>query len=331
MKDKLATMAITQLFDLRDRIKQSPFLKNAFYRAANSHGFTSLWWHDVMLHDHGRVNAYAKGIEATVKPGDTIVEIGTGTGILAMLAAKRGAKVYAIDHSAIIETAKKVAAANGITSVEFIQTHSKDFVPPEKVDLILHEQIGNTLIDEDMCQNLLDAKKRMLKPGGKILPGMFELCAVPVMIQKSERIPFVWEQNINGISFAAIRPNEQPRDSGYDKIRFSPGDIESELGPRSSLLKFDLNTVDSVDHERVFTAEESFTQDGELHGMIVYFRFGFDDKTWFSTLTDRMDSWSVRLYRTEPTKVKKGQPYSFAINVHRVTDSDNWRWKLDLG
>ena len=99
--------------------------------------------HERLVADAVRMNAYHAGIRRNIKPGDVVVDLGTGTGILAMLAAQRGPKVvHAIDHSNIITIAERVASANRFSTIAFHNISSRRFVSNEPVDVILHEQIG---------------------------------------------------------------------------------------------------------------------------------------------------------------------------------------------
>ena len=68
-----------------------------------------------MLADDVRFDAYRRAVAKHIQPGDTVVDVGTGSGVLSFLAATRKpAKIYAIDHSNFIEVAKYIAQKNGI-------------------------------------------------------------------------------------------------------------------------------------------------------------------------------------------------------------------------
>src|SRR5262245_9176492 len=87
------------------------------------------WYiHERMLADVPRVTAYAQAIKRHVKLGDIVLDVGTGSGVLAMLAAKAGAgQVFALEMSKIVDTAKHLARANGVLSkIKFIKSHSRD-------------------------------------------------------------------------------------------------------------------------------------------------------------------------------------------------------------
>jgi len=136
-----------------------------------------------MLNDEIRMQAYGRAIAEAVKPGDVVVDIGCGLGILSFLALKAGAKkVYAIEADAsTLQLARKFAEQNNfLNQITFIKKLSGQVKLPEKVDVIVSEILGSLAIDENILPTLLDAKKRFLKKGGKIIPEQFSLYAVPV-------------------------------------------------------------------------------------------------------------------------------------------------------
>ncbi|WP_310450204.1 50S ribosomal protein L11 methyltransferase [Sulfuritalea sp.] len=103
------------------------------------------------LIDEERTMAFAKAIAATVRPGDVVVDMGTGSGVLAMLAARAGAKkVYAIEiDRSNIATLDAVFRANGLEDrIVLIHGDVCKVDLPEKVDVIIGEMIATALIEE---------------------------------------------------------------------------------------------------------------------------------------------------------------------------------------
>ena len=143
--------------------------------------FASPHAHVQMLGDHVRVDAYRRAIERQVK-GRIVLDLGCGTGILAMLAARAGARhVYAIEETSILGVARELARANGLaSSITFLAGNSRDVTLPEKVDVVVSELIGNEPLGERIIPVLRDAGRRFLREGGTMIPARLSVAAVGV-------------------------------------------------------------------------------------------------------------------------------------------------------
>src|SRR5690242_14801171 len=119
-----------------------------------------------MLRDSDRVEAYRRAIDAVVRPGDVVVDIGAGTGLLSVFAARAGARhVYAIECAAIVEAAKVLVARH--PQIEVIAGRAEQVTLSERADVILTETLGNYLLEEDIEPLMLSARARLAKPGAR--------------------------------------------------------------------------------------------------------------------------------------------------------------------
>lgn len=125
-----------------------------------------------MISDRVRVEAYARALERLVKPDAVVIDIGTGPGFFAMLACRFGAcRVYAIEPSDIIQVAKEAASANGYDErIEFIQDVSTRVQLPERADVIISDLRGILPLFEQHLVSIIDARTRLLAPGGALIP-----------------------------------------------------------------------------------------------------------------------------------------------------------------
>jgi len=144
--------------------------------------------HARMLHDDRRTNDYITALQRAVRPGDVVLDLGTGSGVLAIAAARAGARhVYAVEASDIADVAERVFAANGVQDrVTLIRGWSRDAELPEPADLLVAEVIGNEPLEEEILETTLDARRRLLKPGGRMIPHALELIARPVLLPDAE-------------------------------------------------------------------------------------------------------------------------------------------------
>ena len=120
-----------------------------------------------MLSDSVRMEAFREAIQQVVKPGDVVVDLGAGTGILGFLALQAGAaKVFAIEQSDSMDLAKAVAAKNGMSDrIDFLNKNSKDVTLPVQADVIVSETLGSFGVDENTLEFTLDARDPLSEAG----------------------------------------------------------------------------------------------------------------------------------------------------------------------
>jgi len=128
-----------------------------------------------MLKDEVRTRAYQRAIEGNPKDfkDKIVLDIGCGTGILSIFAARAGAKhVYAVDNAEIALFAREIVKKNGLSDkiTVFKGKMEEIELPVEKVDIILSEWMGYFLLYESMLDSVLWARDKYLNKGGKILP-----------------------------------------------------------------------------------------------------------------------------------------------------------------
>jgi predicted RNA methylase len=97
-----------------------------------------------------------------------VLDIGCGTGVLSIFAAKAGAKkVYSIEFADIADYAKEIIKRNGLQdTITVIKSKVEDANVPEKVDIIISEWMGYFLLYESMLDCVLFARDKWLNPGG---------------------------------------------------------------------------------------------------------------------------------------------------------------------
>ncbi len=129
--------------------------------------------HRSMICDRVRTDGFRRAIDSVVRPGDIVLDVGAGTGILSLFAARAGAaRVYAVERTTVAVMAQELAAANGAADVvRVIHGDIMDIELPERVDVIVSEWLGGFGIDEGMLAPVVAARDRWLKPGGVMIPG----------------------------------------------------------------------------------------------------------------------------------------------------------------
>jgi protein arginine N-methyltransferase 1 len=144
--------------------------------------------HARMLHDDRRTRDFISALATAVRPGDVVLDIGTGSGVLAVAVARAGAsRVYAVEASDIAAVAARVFEANGVADrVTLVPGWSRQIELPERADLLVAEVIGNEPLEEEILETTLDARRRLLKPGARLVPHALELVARPLLLPEAE-------------------------------------------------------------------------------------------------------------------------------------------------
>lgn len=284
--------------------------------------------HERLIADTVRMNAYRAGIGRGVKPGDVVVDLGTGTGILAMLAAQQNPKiVHAIDHSNIIALAERVARANGFSNIAFHKISSRRFGLNEPVNVVVHEQIGQALLDEGMIEKALDLKKRLLKKSGRILPGRFELFLEPACVKEDHRVPYLWETTIAGIDFSGVKgAPEGDQLSAHHWQVGARAAIDYFLCDAAPILAFDLNEINEpAEVPATASASRVVRRSGRMDGFCLYFRVMFDADVEFDTspFSPRTD-WDNLYFRVESREYHAGDTITYRLAMTDRFDFETW-------
>mmetsp|Transcript_44427 Transcript_44427/g.81511 ORF Transcript_44427/g.81511 Transcript_44427/m.81511 type:complete len:436 (-) Transcript_44427:8-1315(-) len=145
----------------------------------------ALMYHQMdMLEDSVRTSAYFNAILANPESfkDKVVLDVGAGTCILAMMAARAGARrVFAVEATTMAERGRRLVAANGLSDiVQVVQGTLETAKLPSKVDVIVSEWMGFMLLRESMLDTVLLARDRYLKPGGALFPSHSRLILAPI-------------------------------------------------------------------------------------------------------------------------------------------------------
>ena len=166
-------------------------------------------WHFVMLADDLRNDAYQQAIEQAVSADSVVLDIGTGSGLLAMMAAKAGAKkVIACEmHPRLAETAREIVAANGFSKkIQVINKKSTAFDPdtdlPEKANILVSEILDAGAIGEGVLPTVRHAVKNLLTDDAIIIPAKVEIFGQLIEIPARSKVNPV--RQISGFDLSAF-------------------------------------------------------------------------------------------------------------------------------
>jgi protein arginine N-methyltransferase 1 len=155
-----------------------------------------------ILADSVRNEALARALKAVVKPGDTVVDLGAGTGFLAMVARRCGAeRCYLIENDPdLVRLSSEILKRNRVTGCTIVHAHSSEVTGLPKADVVVSETLGNFAYEESIIEGMKDAR-RFLKPRGRVIPQGVDQWVVPVVSDRLWHEIGTWGRVGMGLDF----------------------------------------------------------------------------------------------------------------------------------
>jgi histone-arginine methyltransferase CARM1 len=274
-----------------------------------------------MLQDHVRTGTYQRAVmENKIDFKDkVIVDVGTGTGLLAIFAAQAGArKVYAVEASNIAEKAVEIVAANGYADViEVIKGKIEEVDIPEKVDLIISEPMGFMLLHERMLEVFALAREKWGKPNCKMFPTTGTIYIAPfcdrALFKERQDGASFWNQSVYGVSLNALESKAQQQLFAQPIVGYFSPEILLTASGKAATHIIDFSTTTAKGLEVCEYPFEWVIDRTELmHGYACWFDVKFFGSSSMVCLTTSPRSEGTHWYQsrclfTEPVAVNKGQ------------------------
>jgi len=269
--------------------------------------------HEEMLKDEVRTMTYRNSMyyNKHLFKGKIVLDIGCGTGILSMFAAKAGAaRVIGIECSNIAQHARTIVKANGFEdTVTIVKGKVEEVELPdgiEKVDIIISEWMGYCLFYESMLETVLHARDKWLKPDGMLFPDKCALyiCAIEDRQYKDDKIH--WWDEVYGFDMSCLR-EVAIREPLVDVV-----DQKMVVTNHCQLLEIDLNTMTKADLNVDAPFKLVARHDDYIHAVVTFFTVEFSKchkRTWFSTAPEApYTHWKQTVfYLNDYATVKKGE------------------------
>ena len=103
---------------------------------------------------------FRAAISHVVKPDSTVLDLGSGTGVLSFFAAEKARKVFAVELNLdLVDASRRFLRLNRHWDrVEVIHADAFEYIPPEPVDVVICEMLHTGLLREKQLE-VIDAFK----------------------------------------------------------------------------------------------------------------------------------------------------------------------------
>ena len=285
--------------------------------------YSSYYIHEQMLKDKIRTSTYQDAItnNPDIFKDKIVLDIGCGTGILSIFAAKAGAKhVYGIEFADIADYANEIIKKNNLSDkITIIKGKVEEVqLPVEKVDIIISEWMGYFLLYESMLDTVLYARDKWLQKDGYILPdhASITLAAIEDTDYKGEKLTF-WD-NVYGVDMSCFKNAVicEPLIDVCPKKRINS----------SSCKIFDINLYTVKKEDLNFSSKYELTfgvENDRFSGLVAWFDTGFTKLPNKFNLTTspyhKSTHWSQTIFYTKnDLKVTKGDKLVGSIAVRKA-------------
>ncbi len=271
-------------------------------------------WHIPMINDTERNQAYDLALRAAIRPGDLVLEIGTGSGLVSMMAARAGAgRVVTCEVLPVLaEVAQETVIRNGfgdrITVIGKKSTQldiGTDL--PDKADVFVSELLNIGMLAPNMLQVLSHARHHLVKPDARIIPAAARVYGALLDCPQLARINPL--QQIDGFDMGAF---DRFRSPGYAQIDLM-ADPHLLLSAPFIALDFDfVRDMPLRDSHRILV---QVREAGIVHGIAFWFDLQMDEGTvYHSSSVSRTNHWK-QAAEFFPTPIAVAEGDELAIEV----------------
>lgn len=287
----------------------------------------SVFAYGKMIADAPRLEAYVSALRQAVTPESVVVDIGSGPGLFALLACQMGARrVYAIEPDNVIEVARQAAIANGYADrLVCIQDISTRVSLPEQADVIISDLHGILPWFQQHLPSIADARRRLLKPGGILIPQReIVWAALAEAPEYYSQLVGLWDANPYGVDLSAARRFVT---NTWRKLRVNP---EQLVEQPAQWCVLDYTTLEEPDTHGEISWTISHAR--IAHGFLIWFDSELIEGIGFTNRPPEVELIYGNAFFpfSHPIDLVPGDDITITISADMVGDDYVWRWNTRI-
>ncbi len=247
-------------------------------------------WHFEMLNDEQRNEAFERALSKAITARSVVLDIGSGTGLLAMMAARAGAAATLSCElvAPLAELAREVVARNGLSDKILIMGKKSTELSvghgvPRKANLLVTETVDCGLLGEGIVPSIEHAKANLLTADARIIP---RAATVYAMLVESTRL-----RNLNCVERCAgfdVSLMQQYATRGYFPVRLAAFEYAALTEP-FEVFRFDF------EREAILPARKRIAvaaaRGGTCHAVVFWFDMRLDEEISISNEPGSTTHW----------------------------------------
>jgi protein arginine N-methyltransferase 1 len=281
----------------------------------------SIAGYGTMIADRIRMDAYREALRRAIHPGSVVVDLGAGPGIMSCLAVQFGAaQVYAIDPSETLEVGRTIARMNNMDGrIQFLRKRSQEVTLPKPADVVVADLRGVLPAFAENFRTIADARERLLKPDGVLIPRRDTLwAALAEAPHDYDDLTSGW--SCDGLDLSAGRRMVV---NTWKKSHLAAGQL---LSDPAQWAEVDYGSVYSPALSGHLVA--GVQRVGTAHGVSAWFDTVLLEDVGFSNAPGQPETIYGQAFfpLVEPVSVETGDQVRISLRADQVAGDYTWTW-----
>ena len=282
--------------------------------------------HRRYLADSRKMQAYRAALDEVVKTGDVVLDLGAGSGILGYLACDAGAgSVVAVDNRDAIALARQIAEKNGYgPRITHVKKLSTDLSLDPLADVIVCDQIGGLVHDAGILGYFNDARRRLLAPGGRLVPASFRVFLAPVAFPRARETIEFWGSAPQSLDVSSARSYAVNTEWRFELRK----DDVDPLAPGQELASFESYHDEAIKGRAAFVIDRA----GQFDGFIGWFIAEMSPSVTMTNdpfSSKRFDRWCNFLPVDVPMALEAGDTVAVNLGIRPRLEITTWSTRVE--